>query len=108
MDLWNLAIVPLVMLLWSLVVKYHPKLASLPNALIPYFNLVLGLLGQLVHPAPANAGFLTALGSGFSLLWPPIQTVIAAQVYERWVRPVIEHFGIGKALPTGGHAEVAR
>ena len=106
MDYFNLIWVPLILMVWSLAVKYHPALAKWPNAIIPWLNTALALLLKLVTPEPAHAGVFGALGSGLGWLWAPVQAVIAAQIYECWVRPVIEHYGIGKALPKGGHAAI--
>ncbi len=108
MDLVNLVLIPLALVAWGLVVKYHPTLAKIPNALIGYLNLALAILAQFVIPEPAHAGVLGSVGASLGWLWPPLQQVIAAQIYERWLRPVIEHYGIGKALPEGGRAAVPR
>lgn len=108
LTLLNAVVIPLALVIWGLFVKYYPPLAKIPNALISYLNVALAIIAQFVIPEPAHAGVGGAVASSLGWLWPPVQQVIAAQIYERWVRPVFEHFNIGKALPEGGRAPVPR
>jgi len=53
------------MMLWPLVVKYHPKWAKVPNDLIPYGNWLVALLTGLAVAVPAAQpiGLVPATGA---------------------------------------------
>lgn len=87
---------PLLMVLFGIAVKRFPFLASVPNNLIWLCNLILGVLAKLVGPTDAEAGgFFTAAAQGLGWLWPVVQTMIARQLYETFVRPVEDLSGVG-------------
>lgn len=53
----NLApvVLPALQFAWGVFVKYHPKLASVPNALIPWTNAAAAFVVAIAAPAPAKA-----------------------------------------------------
>jgi hypothetical protein len=55
---------PLLAFAWGLLCKYLPKLASIPNASIPWVNALLFLVTSLAGPQPAHAGGFLGLGGG--------------------------------------------
>lgn len=98
----NPVILTVITLVFGLLVKYSPKLASVPNAAIPYLNALIALLVKLgaastgpdVHSASyAVAGFaVVGFGGTFlggllvhagSAAW---QSVISSVTYEVFLR----------------------
>lgn len=79
---------PLIMVVWGMMVKRLPFLEKLPNQAIWLCNLIIGIAAKLVAPTDAHAGgFFSTAASALGWLWPPLQVVIARQVYETFVRP---------------------
>jgi hypothetical protein len=93
---WNW-VTPILMVLFGIAVKRFPFLAKVPNQLIPWINLVLGILVKLVAPTEAHAAGIsgTFLGHLAGWLWPPIQVALARLLYETFVRPSEELAGVG-------------
>jgi len=87
-------VTPLLMVAFGVAVKRWPALAGLPNQLIWLFNLAIGVLAKLVGPEPAHAGFFGDMWNGLGWLWPPIQVVIARQIYETFIRPSEQIAGV--------------
>lgn len=97
-----------VMFVWGLLVKYWPALAKVPNTLIPWLNVLIGLLGQLgggaVAPPAVHTGFVAAgfAGGAWSFLGPVIaagwQAVQASLIYEVFGRHLTEK-GLGWTSP---------
>ena len=88
--MYEIAIVG-VQFLWGLLVKRAPFLTWLPNHLIPYTNLALAFLAKIWAPEPAHAGFFGMLGgitSGLGWLMPIMQTIMARQLHETFIRPI--------------------
>ncbi len=89
-------IMPIVMLLFGIAIKRFPLLKSLPNQIIPWLNLLLGILAKLISPSEAHAGgFLSGAAHVLGWLWPPVQVAIARLIYETFVRPSEELAGVG-------------
>lgn len=82
-----------VQFLWGLLVKHAPFLAKVPNRLIPVFNLIIAFIAKVWAPEAANAGFFSGLVSGLGglggIIVPVLQTILARQLHETFVRPVI-------------------
>jgi len=99
---WNW-ITPILMVLLGIAVKRFPALAKVPNQLIVWLNLALGILVKLVAPAEAHAaGFGgTFLGHTLGWLWPPVQAAIARLIYETFIRPTEELAGVGPVHTAG-------
>lgn len=110
--LTNPATIVAVLFLWGLVVKYHPKLEGLPNALIPWMNAVIALLAKLAAPAAAHAGtlemahplVLLSFWGGIGGFLTPVlqagwQAVSASLIYEVFARTPLEK-GLGWRSPS--------
>lgn len=87
-------------LLWGLIHKHVPQLAKVPNALIPWVGALGYILPKLaVSTAQAQTGGdpLTAQTAMHTMALGGWQAIVAAQIYERFMRPWLDHFGIKKA-----------
>lgn len=94
----NPLVVSTIMLLWGIAVRYAPKLKDWPNRLIVWMNIAIGILAKLVAPEPAHAGFFSALGQSLGALIVPFEALLARAVFEGFVKPTLEHFGV-KGFP---------
>lgn len=99
------AILPLLLLLWGLAVKYWPPLAKLPNAIIPYLNVLLAFLVKIATPADAHADSTLVVGTAAVhasfwsiLLAGVVDSIKATLLYEVFVRHPAERAGINKAV----------
>lgn len=85
----------------GLVLKYVPFLAKLPNFLIPFLNTLIAFLAVFNGPAPANAGIFGDFVHSLSLPAKTMGSVLLAAgaraLYETYLRPVLEKFGIYRA-----------
>lgn len=90
----NPLVVSTVMLLFGIVVKYWPAMKEFPNRLIVVCNLVIGLAMKLLTPEQAHAGFFQDLGHSLGTVVIPLEAILARQMYETFLRPILEHFGI--------------
>lgn len=85
-----------IMLGWGFATKHFPPLAKLPNATIPWLNVLGFVLAQLGGIAPAQAGPLTpdgahAAGGLLSAILGGFTNAIwARQLFEGFARPLIE------------------
>lgn len=88
----------LIMFVWGLLSKYVPLFAKIPNATIPYVNLVgyvlARLAGQFLIPS-AHAGVtadqgVAIVGFGGVLLGGFTNAVWARQLYEGFGRWLLE------------------
>lgn len=82
------------MVAWGIAVRYLPALKAWPNRLIPWMNVIIGLLVKLATPEQAHAGIFGGLGHSLGWMIVPFQVVIARQVFETWIRPTLEHVGV--------------
>ena len=85
----------------GLVYKYVPFLKNLPNLVIPFLNAVIAFLAVFQGPAPAHAGIFGDLVHALSF---PAKAAgsfllagVASQIYEVFLRPTLEKFGIYRA-----------
>jgi hypothetical protein len=86
---------PILMVLLGIAIKRFPFLKTVANNLIPWINLVVGVLIKLIAPAEAHAGVGgTFLGHVAGWLWPPVQVALARIIYETFVRPTEEMAGV--------------
>jgi len=93
---------------WGFAVKYLPWLEGWPNRLIPWMKLAIAILCKVVAPQEAHAGFFTNLGHSLGWFLPVVQTVITRQIYETFIKPTLEHFGItGSETPPVGRSDAA-
>lgn len=78
------------MFVWGLLVKRAPFLAGIPNKLIPYMNVLIGIIAKLVAPTPAHAasGTVEAITQGLGWLAVLLQAIFARQLHETFIRPV--------------------
>jgi hypothetical protein len=90
----NPLFVSILMFLYGIAVKYIPALKEWPNRLIVWGNLLIGILAKLVAPEPAHAGFFSDLGHSIGWTVVPLEAFLARGIYETFVRPTLEHFGI--------------
>lgn len=67
---------PVLMFLAGLLIKYNQKLAGIANDLIPWINVVLGVITQMAAGTVANAAPVISVGD--STLIPTGGTPIAA------------------------------
>jgi len=103
---WVNGILPLLLLAWGMVVKHVPKLASFPNAAIPYLNAVLAILAKLAIP-DAHADSTLVAGTAIAakatfwsvLLAGIVDSVKATLLYEVFVRHPADRAGLKKAVP---------
>lgn len=51
-------ILPVLQFAWGILVKYHPKLAKVPNGIIPWTNALAAFIVAIAQPAPAGASTL--------------------------------------------------
>jgi hypothetical protein len=103
--------VTLVMLAWGIVVRYNPSLKDLPNRLIVWMNVAIGVLAKLLAPDVAEAaGFFPTLGAQLGWFIVPLQTIAARQLFETFVKPTLEHVGIlgFPATPVAGDTTTHR
>jgi len=92
---WLPWLTPFIMLLFGIAVKRFPFLAGIPNNLIWLCNLILGIAAKLAGPTDAEAGgFFSVAWKSLGWLWPPLQVMIARQLYETFVRPTEELAGV--------------
>lgn len=97
---WNGTVIPTLLFVWGLLVKYWPILAKVPNFVIPWVNILLAALIRIASPDAAEAadkGILSSISHAFGWLWVPLQPILAAQIYERFFRPWMDAMGISKA-----------
>lgn len=94
---------PLLLLLVGVATKYFRGLKNIPNAVIPYLNVVVAFLAQLFAPAAVHAaipGAVAVAGLGVSdLLFQSVfHSIIARQLYEGFGRSLLEGLlGLKKA-----------
>lgn len=90
-----------VLVTMGLVTKYLPFMSKVPNAVIPLLNAVIAFLAVFAGPAPAHAGvigdFVHSLGLGAKIAGSLFLSVAAGSVYETFLRPVLEKYGIYRA-----------
>jgi len=90
----NPLFVSTLMFLWGFAVRYLPALKDWPNRLIVIMTGAIGVLAKLVAPEQANAGFFNDLGHSLGWLVVPAEQIIARQIFETFVKPILEHLGI--------------
>ena len=99
--MFQLVIVPLILAVWGIAVKYWPFLERVPNNLIPWINTALAILLKIAIPEPAHAGGWGNLGGwAHSLGWllPMVQAAIARAMWQTWGRPTLDQ---AKIRPVG-------
>ena len=95
MDILNSPIfVSALMLVWGLAVRYLPQLKEWPNRLIPWMTLLIGVFAKLVAPEEAHAGVFGDLGRSLGWMVVPLESLIARQIFETWVKPTLESIGV--------------
>ena len=90
----NPLFVTALMLVWGLVIRYNPSFKEWPNRMIVWMNMAIGIIAKLVAPADAHAGVLSDALHSVGWLAVPLQATVARQVFETFVKPTLEHFGI--------------
>jgi ABC-type long-subunit fatty acid transport system fused permease/ATPase subunit len=87
--------------IWGLLVKYVPALTKVPNALIPWINMIVALLTSLAGPGVAHAAVAgvsipghTFLGHILGAGWAAIQSAL---IYEVFARHPLNAAGVKKA-----------
>lgn len=90
----NAAFVTLLMFIWGLAVKHWPLLKPIPNNLMPFMNLVIGIIAKLAAPEPANAfdlsGAAAIVANALGWFLPLVQVIAARQLHETFFRPAHE------------------
>lgn len=93
---WLTANAVLVMFIVGTLVKYVPALKAVPNVVIPWLNVLLGVLGYFAGPTVAHAAGAAvptaALGITDVLVGSFVQSVLARQLYEGFGRPILERW----------------
>jgi len=96
----------LIMFGWGLIHKYVPALRNIPNALIPWVNLIGYLLTRLgagalgVGVAHASGGLLASVPDAVGVLIGGFTSASWARLlYEGWGRDLLERM-IGLKAPT--------
>lgn len=89
------SLLPVVLLLVGIVVKYVPAFGKWPNKVIPYLNVVVSFLAQVFGPSVANAALpgvvgVAAVSVADALVNSLFHSIIARQLYEGFARPVLE------------------
>lgn len=80
---------PLIAFIWGLICKYNPKLKNIPNATIPYVNMVLFLLTNLAGPQEAQAASIlgiaghTFFGHILTAAWESVKVSLFYEVFGR-------------------------
>lgn len=90
----NPLFVSFLMLVWGLLVRYAPFMQSWPNRMLPWMNLAIGVLAKLIAPETAHASVFSDLGHSLGWLIVPVEQILARQVFETFIKPTLEHFGI--------------
>jgi hypothetical protein len=89
-----------IMFLYGILCKYVPVFAKIPNATIPWVNLVGYILAKFILPTEAHAGGFGSFFAGMGVLVGGfVHSVFASQLYERFFRAPLEGwFGWRKAV----------
>lgn len=90
----NPIVVTALMFTWGICVRYMPALKDWPNRLIVVGTAVIGVLAKLVAPEVAHAGAFGHFAHSLGWALIPLQQIVARQVFETFVKPLLEHAGI--------------
>jgi hypothetical protein len=84
----------IIMFVWGLIHTRWPALSNVPNALIPWVNLVGYVLVHFFLPAPASASIGGAITSFASLVWVAARggatSAVTSLLYDKYVGPFLD------------------
>lgn len=96
--------IPLGMVAVGIVVKYVPAFRKVSNQTIPYINVVLAFLVQILAPQAANAGIpgavgLATVGVADAVVKSFVHSILARQLYEGFLRAVLTNWLVPSTTP---------